>query len=234
MADQSFLSVVSEIKTPLALAAFAIAALLAVIQTRRGRGRDAMTLTVIGAIVLLGLVPLVTDSIVRVEANGGIYRVRVVARGPNRAPLEGARISTDALNEPKSTEHGATELAIPRGSLPKDGAVTIYASADGMKGATRLVLGEDLNPTVTIDLAPDRSASISGVVVDGDGNSLSDVVVSAGPGVSTRTDENGAFSVPGLGAEGAQIRLRFEHKGFKPADDFYAAGDAQVSVVLRR
>lgn len=232
MADLSFLSVVPQIKTPLALAGLAIAALVQLVQTRRGRGRDPATLVAVFAVVALGLVPLVFDGVARLRANEEIYRVRVIARGSAGMPLDGVTISTDVLNEAKSTDHGTTELAVPRGSLPKGSSITIYAAAEGLKGTARIVLDDDLNPTAVIDLVPDQSAAIAGVVLDRKGHGIPDVAITAGPGISTRTDGNGAFRLSKLGAEGEQIRLRFEHNGLDPVDDFYSAGDEQVRVAM--
>src|SRR3954447_19431873 len=86
------------------------------------------------------------------ESSPGIYRVRVTVVDDHHIPVEDAVVRVTAANEVKTAANGDAELAIPKGSLPHDGKVTIFADKElaFQHGRKELSLAEDVNPAVTI------------------------------------------------------------------------------------
>ncbi len=85
-------------------------------------------------------------------------------------------------------------------------------------------------PAVTVRLTRDRSAGISGIVIDaGTRATIEGVAVSIEGRKAVLTGPDGTFSLPAFAAEGEQVRLRAEKDGFQPDFRYRMAGGNSVT-----
>jgi hypothetical protein len=228
--------VASKISTLWSLAAFAIAAILYLAMRRPGRGGVPPVVTVaIVAIVLLALVPIAGAFWAKGVEGRSIYRVRVIVLDPEGSPVNDARVTSSAGGEPKKVE-GGWQFDIPKGSVPGDGMLTVYARIEnaGLSGQNKLQLADDLNPAVTIQLARVESAVVRGIVVDASNRAIAGAKVSiVGYGSEQITTAgDGGFQLPAHGASGQVVRLHVEKDGYKAVEQDHPAGGISATVVL--
>jgi hypothetical protein len=169
-----------------------------------------------------------------------LYRLRVTVLGQSGRPLPETEVSTSVGGEVKSTgPAGHWQIDIPRGNVPADGRVVVYASHQSgfLAGKAELQLKEDLNPAVSVEVAKDRSAHVLGEVQDA--TTLTPLIGAsvsvAGYGheaVSTRTD--GSFDLPAHAATGEPVRLRAQKDGYLPTEQEHLAGDHPARLLLKR
>lgn len=232
---ETFIRHVGDIKTPFALAAFAIAAILVIFNAfakkRTVNQRRSLWLVVV-AICILALVPISIDAISQSQMNRAIYRVRVVTLDERNVPISSALVKTTSANEAKTDPDGSCELSIPKGTLPSSGSITIYAAKDNLHGRVSLLLQNDLNPSVTILLTRDRTAGIHGVVEDETQHVLQGVRVIVPGTKSVETNADGDFAIVPFAAPGEQVQVHVEKAGFIPTDQYVPAGDLPVTIVL--
>jgi len=237
MAQVDFLKSIGQIKTPFALAGFAIAAVVAVFRgvlgTRRTQTKASVWVVVV-AICILALVPIAIDSLTQRMKTREIYRIRVLTVDEQGIPVRGATVIVTAVHEATTATDGSCEISIPKATLPDSGKLTIYAGLDDRHGKVELTLGSDANPSLTIPLLRDRTAGLHGLVEDEDLHGLSGVqlVVSGAPMVTS--DKDGEFSIPPFAAPGESVRVHAEKTGFKPKEDRYLAGAAGVTILMER
>lgn len=201
------LEIASHITHPVAALLFAL--VLATYLTypiRRTRKPLAVYLLAAG-IIVAGLFPLSARTYLHSRA---IYRVRIIAIGPDRLPVEEARVTSSVGGEPKKVE-GGWEIDIPPQTRPADGKVILYASVKNafLSGSYTLVLGQDYYPTSTIQLTSDTSAILRGVVLDEHSGPIADATVSIdGYPDMVITDKVGNFALPAHAAEGQIVKVR--------------------------
>jgi len=224
--------VAARISTPLALVAFAIAAivfLVALVAKRRGklspRIRDA-----IDAIVVLGLVAIII-------AQPAIYRVRVTVIGPQGTPVEDAKVWSSMGGEPKKVA-GGWQFDIPAATRPADGNLTIWASLDAayLKGSQEVRLAGDRNPAVTIRLDSDKTATVRGLVMDRRGRGVAGARVSVAGYASEAvvTQAGGSFVLPAHAARSQNVLLHAEADGYAGVTQWHIAGEQPATIVLDR
>jgi hypothetical protein len=82
----------------------------------------------------------------------------------------------------------------------------------------------------------DTTAAISGVIEDQDHNGIPEAVVYViGFGEETTlTDRKGSFRLRAHAADGQQIQVHIEKKGYRPVDQWHLAGDSSAVFVLDR
>jgi len=222
------------------LAAFAIAAILYFLLKRRGK-IPAVAWASIAAILILGLTPIVASVYVQragiADLASAIYRVRVTVLDPQQMPIDSAKVWSSMGGEPKRVT-GGWQFDIPAASKPADGRLTVYASvAEAFLGGRReLRLGDDRNPSITIQLARDASASVRGIVVDQAGHAIANARVSVAGYESegTTTQVGGSFQLPAHAARGQQTQLHAEKEGYKAVNQWQPAGDDPSTLVLER
>ena len=118
----------ARISTPWALAAFAIAAIVFVLAKRRGKV-PAIAWAGIGAIVLLGIVPILAQL-----RSAAIYHVRITVVGPDGTPVEDAKVWSAAGGEPKKVA-GGWQFDIPAAAAPAEAAKDAPKGRRGAKPA---------------------------------------------------------------------------------------------------
>jgi len=173
-----------------------------------------------------------------VPASGpDVYRLRVTVLSPQGQPVEDAEVRSSVGGELKKAQ-GGWELDLPASVLPADRKVTVYANKTiaYLQGSREVVLDKDFQPVVTVELRKDRSATVSGVVQDGDGHSLEGARVSVvgheAEAVSTGGD--GGFTLLSHASPRQEIRLHAEKTGFRPLDQDHTAGDPATLVLERQ
>lgn len=243
---------IAQVDNTWSLAAFAISAVLIVLnrtlasaaaERRRGKTAPAalsnrIVMPIVGVIVLLGVLPMLADTYIKaLDIKGDdIYRVRVIALGPDGAPMTGVTLRTTVSNETTVTSQDTAVVAIARGAVPADGRITIFGDLDAafLHGRVDLQLGEDLNPSVTIPLASARTATVTGIVQDDEGRAVAGAMVTAVGGESGVTSAAGTFTLQAGVAGGQVVRLHAEKPGYVPTDQDHPAGTEPVTLVLVR
>ena len=241
------LKLIGSVNSIWSMAAFTIAAVLLLLSqaVRKSGGKprktDVSTRVIwSGAAVIccLGLAPILANSFLESQRlkTAGIYRVRVTAVDETGAPISGVRIQVTASNESAETKTGETEVAIPRGSVPFNGKVTIFGAkpSDFLQGSTEIQLASDPNPSVILHLKRDVGASVAGLVEDELGRGIADAVVTIPGAGHTRTSGDGTFSISAHAAPGQPVTLHVDKPGYRPVDQNHFAGTVPATIVLAR
>jgi hypothetical protein len=248
---KSFLEAAATVNSTWSMAAFAIAAILALFnsylsfarQSRRNqrpaKGSSSITSIIWGGVVVIcfmGALPILANTYLESQRARmlSIFHVRVIVVDSHGVPVSGAALRTAVSNETTTTEQGVGAVAIPQASLPADGKVTIYADlpAAFLHGRADIKLAKDPNPTVTIELSGARDATATGMIQDDAGRALAGATVSVLGGESTVTAEDGSFTLKANAAAGQTIRLHAEKKGYQAVDQYHPAGTDPVTIVL--
>jgi hypothetical protein len=231
---------VIKIATPLNLAAFALAVVLFIVLKSRGRKISPAIWIVI---VLLVLIPVGASVYSEFFTRTAIYRLRVTvveAQGiavKDEEEAKGVKVWSSLGGEPKRVMSG-WQFDIPNAAKPKDGKLSIFASKESafLTGRTDLILADDFNPAVIVNLRRDDSAKVRGRVIDVRQGGVAGVrvFVSGYGSEAVITDVGGNFELPAHAADGQQILLHAEKKGYRPAREHQPAGDKPVELILER
>jgi hypothetical protein len=234
---EKIFGIAAGIGTAWSLAAFGIAAVCLVAMTLckwKGRKVPPIWWGVIVAVVLLGLVPIVAPLLVGERA---IHRVRVTVLGPNRMPVDDARVWSSMGGEAKKVA-GGWQFDIPAATKPADGKLTVYASVANafLSGRQELQLGRDLKPTVTVQLRKETGAQVRGIVADESGRGMAGALVSVAgyEKEAVKTTEGGNFTLPAHAADGQQVLLHAEKEGYQAVNHWHPAGDFPATITLKR
>jgi hypothetical protein len=223
--------VATRISTPWGLAAFAIAAIVFLLAKRRGKVSSNVWAAIV-AIVLLGLVPIITQV-----GSLAIYRVRVTVVNPQGTPVEDARVWSSMGGEPKKLA-GGWQFDIPAAARPADGTLTVWASVDAayLKGSQEVRLADDRNPGITIRLDSDRTATVRGLVMDRHGRAIAGARVSVAgyQNDAVVTKAGGDFMLPAHAASTQNVLLHAEADGYAGVTQWHMAGDQPATIVLDR
>jgi hypothetical protein len=239
---KDFLKAIGSISSSWSLAAYAIAAVIAILNVSASQHRKAPTNSIIWAlaviICILGLAPTVANAYLSHLAAQAltVYRVRTLVLDPEHVPVSGATLRTTASNETTQTFQGVGIVAVYRATMPADGKVSIYADLDSafLHGHTDVQLANDPNPSMTIELKANGNATVSGLVEDNAGHSVPGATVTALGGESGVTTPNGTFSVKTNAAAGQQVRLHVEKDGYRAVDQDHPAGREPVTIVIEK
>ena len=241
---KAFLEAIAKVNTIWSIAAFSIAAILAVVNlylsssSKASRPLASVIWGVVVIICVLGIMPIAAHTYLESQRMKllTIYRVRVMVLDPKGVPVSGATLRTTASNETATTFQGIAEIAIPKGSLPVDGKVTIYADLDSayLHGHTDLQLTDDPNPSTKIELRYEGNAIVIGLVEDDSGRVVPAAAVAVLGGESGVTSRDGTFTLKTSAAVGQLVRLHAEKPGYKPVDQYHPAGPEPVTIVLIR
>jgi hypothetical protein len=235
-----FLKAIASVSSGWSLAAFAIAAIIAVINLFVKGRRNVIPNSIVWAaaviICILGLAPIAANAYLKhLEAQAlTVYRIRTLVLDLEHVPLSGATLRTTASNETTETFQGIGIVAVYRATMPADGKVTIYADLDSafLHGHTDLELAKDPNPSVIIELKANGKAAVSGLVEDNSGHAVPGATVTVPGGESSLTTSNGTFAVKTNAAFGQQVRLHVEKSGYDAVDQYHPAGPEPVTIVL--
>jgi Carboxypeptidase regulatory-like domain len=166
-----------------------------------------------------------------------VYRVRLFLVDEQGATVDEADIASSIGGESMKVKAGGVYI-IPAITVPQDRWLIIIAEKKtaSLKGTVRARLTSDPNPSLTITMQEDKSAFISGAVVDESGGAIegAKVNVAGHPAEETTTDSNGSFKLPAHRAKNRMIRLYVRKDGYEPSGDWQMAGDQPVEVKLKR
>lgn len=204
--QETAFKIASHITHPVTAAVFvAVIALVAFRLAYRAK-KTRLAVILATGIILLGLAPIAASTFLQVR---GLYRVRILVLGQDGIPVNDARVTSSIGGEPKKVENG-WEFDIPPQTRPLGGDFTVYASVDAafLSGTSRLQLGQDYYPTVTIRLTADTSAVIRGVVLDEHHRPVAGAIVSvAGYGEEAHSDAMGNFELPAHAANNQIVQI---------------------------
>jgi hypothetical protein len=221
----------SHITHPVTVAVFAaiLAAFLFTIAIKKRQSGITWLLAVV--VLLLGLAPLLSSTYLQ---SRGLYIVRVFVLGPDKQPVDDARVTSSSGGEAKKIQ-GGWEFDIPPQSRPADGKLKLFASVKNafLTGDSTLVLDRDYFPAVEIQLDRDTSATVRGDVIDERRRFIAGAHVWI-PGYSDGilTDAMGNFVLPAHAADGQMVRLHAQ-KDQLTADVSTPAGRS-VELMLKR
>jgi hypothetical protein len=252
MDDKGLLGAIAHVNSIWSIAAFAIAAIVAVLKLalaspnaakRRGKiappapGHSIVWPSVI-VICLIGALPILANTYLesrRIEQQS-LFRIRVTVLDPQGNPISGVTLRTTASNETTATADGAGVVTIPGGAMPADRKVTIFADLESafLHGRANVQLADDPNPSVTIELKSNRDATVTGVVEDEQGRAIAAATVHVLGGDSAETSATGSFTLNANAAVGQSVRLHAEKKGYKPVDQDHPAGREPATLVLSK
>jgi hypothetical protein len=218
----------SYITTKWSLAASAMA-LLVYLAVRRQKGALRISGNVaVLALVLLALVPPLMNG-------PAVYQVRVIVLDTKGTPVEDAKVWSSFGGEPKKVA-GGWQFDIPNETVPADRKLKVYATlpAAFLSGEREALLGDDHHPGVTIELVRVET-SIRGIVTDDRGRAVegAEVTVVGYGSEQYKTRADGSFELPAHAADGQQVQLHAQKPGLKPAEGWFPAGDAPVTLELR-
>jgi hypothetical protein len=230
------LEIASRISDPWTVAVFAaaLAAIVLVCGVRTKRPKLPSAVWVIASVgmIVLGVAPLIAHGILQWH---GVYHVRAIVLGPDKLPVDAAKVTSSIGGEPKRIE-GGLEFDIPPQARPADGRLVLFASDRSafLTGSSTVVLGRDYYPTVIIPLAADTSAAVRGIVVDGSGRQVVGARVwVAGYGDVAVTDQTGGFVLPAHAAARQIVDVRAE-KDRMSGSAYVPAGSGPVEIAIRR
>lgn len=201
------LEIASHITHPSTVAVFAavIAAYLFSLAIKKRQSR--ITWLLASVVLILGLAPLLLATY---SQSRGLYIVRVFVLGPDKQPVDDARVTSSNGGEAKKIQ-GGWEFDIPPQSRPADGKLKLFATEKNafLAGSSTLVLDKDYFPAVEIQLEQDTSAVVRGDVIDDHGRSIAGARVSIPgyPDVAV-TNEEGNFVLPAHAADGQIVQVR--------------------------
>jgi Carboxypeptidase regulatory-like domain len=166
-----------------------------------------------------------------------IYRLRLTLLDDQGRTVNEADITSSLGGEEMIFKAGGLYV-IPAATVPQDRWVTIIAEKknEALTGTTRVQLKFDANPAVIIKMDTDRSASISGTVMDETKMAVQGAHVSVAgyPGEETVTDANGQFKLAAHRAKNQMVRLYVRKEGFETSGDWQMTGDQPVGIKLIR
>lgn len=233
--------IASQISTPIALIAFALACVLGLVYyaLKKRTISDKMhtlLLTAICGCVSVGVLATVGYFYSNHEAGlNSVYRVRVTVIGTEHTPVENATVWSSIGGEPKKV-NGGWEFDIPSGNKSHNGEIIIYAKLknSSLQGRANLRLETDRNPSIAVTLEPDESAMVRGTVEDDSGHALPGVDVSVvGYGDEhVATSASGSFVLRAHVADGHTVKLHAEAPEYQPLDQDQPAGTAPAILVL--
>ena len=247
-----FLDAIAHINNMWSIAAFAIAAMLAVLREvlaspaavqRRGKPAPAffnsrLIWPMVVVILALAALPILAYTYLESQRfrQLSVYRVRVTVVDSLGHPTSSATLRTTASNETTVTEQGSGVVAIVAATVPADRKVTIYSDVEAsfLHGRGDLQLGDDPNPSVTIALVASRDATVSGLVEDENGRVVEGATVQVLGGESGKTSADGAFTLKTNAAVGQTVRLHAEKPGYQAVDQDHPAGREPVLIVVAR
>ena len=234
--------VASQISSPLALIAFALAGVLWVVhyalkKRTISENMHGLLLLAMRGLLSVGLLATVGYFYSKHAEAGlnSVYRVRITVIGTEHTPVEDASVWTSIGGEPKRV-NGGWEFDIPSASKPLDGDIVVFAKIENssLQGKASLHLGADYNPPIVVTLVSDESAMVLGTVEDDSGHALPGVDVSVvGYGNEhVTTPRNGSFLLRAHVADGQMVRLHAEKPKYLPLDQDHPAGTAPAILVL--
>ena len=236
-----FLKAIASVRGSWSLAAFAISALLAVVNVAVGRRRGVPTNSIVWGVVVvicvLGLAPTMAQAYLkRLEIVRAVYLVRVIVVDSQNVPVSGATIKTTVSSETTTSNQGIAQISIPQATMPRDGKITIYADLDSAcaHGHSDIRLANELNPQVSVSISASNNAVVSGLVEDAAGGTITGATVSVLGGETTVTAPDGRFTVKANTCVGQQVRLHAQKVGYQSVDQYHPAGPEPATIVLRR
>src|ERR1700687_1578741 len=181
---------IASVNSGWSFAAFGIAAVVVLWRTfLADKSAGPVTSIVWGAVVVicvLGVTPFAARAYMATHPAFVVFRIRTLVLDPQGNPTSGATLRTTASNETTTTYQGIGEVSVFRGAMPTDGKITIYAdlTADFLHGRADITLDKYANPSVTVQLKADGSATVVRLVEDQARHAIPDANVSVVGGES--------------------------------------------------
>ena len=163
-----------------------------------------------------------------------LYAVRVQVLDPQGRPVSGSTIRASAGNEPHLLPDGWWQIEIPAAKVPASGLVSLWAEHQAWDAnRVDLHLAGDANPQAEIRLRQPETW-LRGRVVNRRDQAVSGARVSPQDGApgGAITDSEGRFELKLAVPPGTRVRLRTDHPGSAPGDDFCYAGRDTCTVIL--
>jgi hypothetical protein len=220
------------------LAAYAIAALLAVvgyIARTRLLQRPWLLAVVVAAVVLIVAIPVAALVYIKRVESMGIYRISVTATDSKGLPVEHPNVRASVPAQ--SYDIGSSvQLEVVPGHLSKGSTLTIYADDPATKeqGEEKFTLGDDWSPSISVPLHSIPS-EVRGNVIDTIAAPISEAEVSiAGYNEHTTTDSRGLFVIQTAVPKGDVVYLLVQKAGYTPVRQQHISGAAPATIMLEK
>ncbi len=226
--------VAAKVSNQWSLAAFAIAAIVAILLRLSGKRVPKIGWALVIAIVILAVVPIVAPAWLD---NFGLYRVRIIVTRQG-SPVDQAEVKCSLGGEVLKTSAG-WECDIPAKSRPSAGQLTVFATdrTAFLQASQSIHLGGDYAPAVELPLQPDASAILHGSVIDDSSHAPiagALVHVVGYDNESVVTGRTGDFTLKTHAAEGQQVKIAAVCEGYQPFLDWSMASSLPAEIRLVR
>lgn len=239
---KAFLEAASHVASDYALAAYSIAALLAIVllgsKTLSGggggpsRGAFIVSLLVVAAV---GISPVAGRTYLDRFSSTATIRITVIRE--NGAIVDAADVTSNVGGEVKRV-NGGWEIDVPADSLPPSSDVIIRAEDKGTFSRGNAMVntaGRRRLVAVTVTLAHDRSAHVRGIVVDARGTGVKGARVGV-VGYDTETittGDGGGFDLAAHAAPEERVLLHAQKEKYISVNENYPAGNVPARLTLR-
>jgi hypothetical protein len=230
------LEIASKISNDYSLTSFAIAFVgvaIILLVRRRGTRLNAMVWLLPVSLAVLAALPLIARSYIGTH---GIYRVRVLVLDAHHSPIEDCTVTSSLGGEPKKVA-GGWEFDIPAATRPAGGRLTVYVGEPSAfrAGHADVTLDNDLNPTVTVELTPQESSELGGIILTRSGYPVARATVGVIGYESEAivTGQDGNFRLSAHATEGQQAELYVRRPGHPIVTQWCQAGDRSVKIIVQ-
>jgi hypothetical protein len=218
------------------LAAYAIAALLAVvgyIARTKLLQKPWLLAAVVAAVVLIVAIPVAALVYIKHAESMGIYRISVTATDHKGVPVQHPNVHASVPAQ--SYDIGSSvQLEVTPGHLSKGSTLMIYADDPDTKeqGEAKLTLGDDWAPSISVPLHPIPS-EVRGNVIDKSSMPIPEAQVSiAGYDERATTDSQGLFVIQTAVPKGDTVYLLVQKPGYVSVRQQHISGAAPATIVL--
>ncbi len=235
-----WLRVAEKIKDQYSLAAYSIAAIMAIVgvikRDKLLRKPFLLVIIVIAVVVSASLPAISNYALKRLTVNSETaYRITVSVVNSDGSTTRNPLVDTDIPSHAYQIGD-SIQVEIAETHIPADRKITLKAKdASGLVEAQKEIeLGEDRNPRVTVTLEPKPSA-IRGNVLDVNGSGVEGATVSVlGYKESVVTSQGGLFIIDTHAPSGEAVTLLVEKPGFKSERQQHIAGPTPATIVLAK
>lgn len=169
-----------------------------------------------------------------IQTKPAMYALRVQVLDPQGRPVDGGAVRVSVGNETQRLPGGWWQIEIPAAKVPVSGRISLWADHEAWGGSrVDLRLGADRNPRAAIRLK-EPETWVRGRVLDESNRVLLGARITRQDGMpgNAITDSDGHFTLKLDLPRDKRVRLRAEHLGFLPDDQFCYAGSDTCVIIM--
>lgn len=193
------------IKTTLSLAALAVVAIVIIVYRLSSEAKRKPALVLCSFASMVAIVMVVTFERTQIEAATVKEEARrftfidVTLVDTSKKPLANGQVYS-SIGKAVKVDPIRWQLKVDASELPSDGVLTIYGSTNDpvRSGRTTISLANSNRPSVELELKPEISNHLSGLLLDQKGRPIKNVQVwvEDAPSLRVATNDDGHFELP--------------------------------------